>query len=50
MVTMENWKMAEGIQNTWKGELRGSRQMDEAKVGEKMIQYSDCRSTQSTSA
>ena len=35
MVLIENQKIVEGIQNTWKSKLRELRQMDEAESGQK---------------
>ena len=37
MKSMENQNLAEGIQDTWKGELRGLRQMGEMESGQKDI-------------
>ena len=47
---MEVWKITKGIQGTWKGDLRGFRQMSEMESVQKILKYSNYRSIQSTGA
>ena len=45
-ISTENWKITEGFQDTWEGELGRLRQMGEAENGGKVTsKYSDYRST-----
>ena len=37
---LEFWKLAEGIQDTWKGKLGRLRQMDETESGHKDVKIS----------